>query len=246
MTNEELEKSKELHERRLRFLRGKLVHERREAHADGLVTTGEAADINGLEARIAKEQELVARREEQLAHVPRGTRFLARAEKLPGENAGAFAAGTGPKIVWHTTEGGSADSALHEYRRTRSFPHFTLHPQTGRLVQHVAMDLAARALEHPVGVVETNKAHAIQVELVGFAAEAPGWDGDDYARIARLAREIESACGVKRMALAPFLPTQVVHLGATQWLRGSGHCGHQHVPGNRHHDPGALRIDLVL
>jgi hypothetical protein len=94
--------------------------------------------------------------------------------------------------------------------------------------------------------VETNKAHAIQVELVGLAEESPGWDAADYARIARLAREIESACGVSRTSLATFRPKQVVHLSPTAWLHGSGHCGHQHVPGNDHHDPGALRIDLIV
>jgi len=83
-------------------------------------------------------------------------------------------------------------------------------------------------------------------EIVGAAAHAPHWDEDDYARIARLAREIESACGVARRAIAVFRSTTVVHLGDAQWLRGSGHCGHQHVPGNDHHDPGALRIDLVV
>jgi hypothetical protein len=246
MTNEELEQSNELHEKRLKFLEGKLVHERRDAHADGLVTAAEAEEIHGIEGRIQKEQALVARREEQLAKLPRGTRFIPRAEKVPLENAGAFAVGTGAKIVWHTTEGRSVDGAVHEYRRKRCAPHFTLNPQTGRLVQHIPMDVAARALLHPAGVVETNKAHAIQVELVGLAKESPGWDADDYARIARLAREIESACGVSRTSLATFRATQVVHLSPTAWLRGSGHCGHQHVPGNDHHDPGALRIDLVV
>lgn len=246
MTNEELTKSKQLHERRLKFLKGKLARERRGAHADGLVTAAEAAEIHGIEGRIEKEQALIARREEQLAKLPRGTRFIPRAERISLENAGAFAAGTGAKIVWHTTEGRSVDGAVQAYRAGRSAPHFTLHPQTGRLVQHVAMDVAARALRHPAGIVETNKAHAIQVELVGFAKESPSWDADDYARIARLAREIEAACGVPRKSLATFRRTQVVHLSPAKWLRGSGHCGHQHVPGNDHHDPGALRIDLII
>jgi len=246
MTPEELKQSKALHERRLKFLDGKLVRTRRQAHADGLVTRREAGEIHGIEARARKEREIIERREEQLLDVPRGTPFLARAEQVTGQDAGAFAPGTGAKIVWHTTEGRSADSAVNEYRKTRSWPHFTLNPQTGRLLQHVAMDRAARALEHPPGVVETNRAHAIQVELVGLAAESPGWSADAYARVARLAREIESATGVPRKALATFRATTVVHLAPAAWLRGAGHCGHQHVPGNDHHDPGALRIDRLL
>ncbi|MEA2156805.1 MAG: hypothetical protein QOE11_2945, partial [Solirubrobacteraceae bacterium] len=49
-----------------------------------------------------------------------------------------------------------------------------------------------------------------------------------------------------RKALATFRATTVVHLSPADWLHGSGHCGHQHVPGNDHHDPGALRIGLVI
>jgi hypothetical protein len=247
MNSEELKQSEALHKRKKKFVDGKLARTRKDAHADGLITAEEAAEIHRLQARSKTEGKLIARREEQIANllVPHGTRFLASAEKVKGEDAGAFVSGAGAKIVWHTTEGRSIDGAVHEFRKNRSWPHFTLNPQTGRLLQHVAMDLSSRALKHPPAV-ETNRAHAIQVELVGLAAEAPGWDAEDYARIAHLARQIEAATGVSRKALATFRPTQVVHLSPAAWLRGSGHCGHQHVPGNDHHDPGALRIDLVI
>jgi hypothetical protein len=247
MTPEELEQSKALHERRRKFVVGKLGRVRRAAHADGVVTAQEAVEIHRLQARAEAERKLVERREERLAAalVPHGTRFLASAQKIRGEDAGTFVQGAGAKIVWHTTEGRSADGAVHEFQRRRSWPHFTLNPQTGRLLQHLPMDVAARALKHPPAV-ETNRAHCIQVELVGFAAEAPGWHEADYARIAHLARQIEAATGVPRTALATFRPTQVMHLSPAAWLQGAGHCGHQHVPGNDHHDPGALRIDLVL
>jgi hypothetical protein len=248
MTPEELEQYEALHQRKKRFVDGKLARVRGAAHADGRITPAELAEIHRLQARSEAEGKLIERREQQLAKalVPRGTRFLASAQKVPGENAGPFVAGAGAKIVWHTTEGRSTEAAVHEFRTKRSWPHFTLNPQTGRLLQHVAMDVAARALKHPAGVVETNKAHAIQVELVGLASETPHWTAEDYARIAHLARQIEAATGVSRTALATFRPLTVAHLSPAAWLGGSGHCGHQHVPGNDHHDPGALRIDLIV
>jgi hypothetical protein len=199
---------------------------------------------------LAQAGVLIHRRETQLAHAKRqpgvalNTLWLPGAERVPGRDAGVFVA-AGPKIVWHTTEGSSVDGAIGAYRATGSWPHMTFDPHTGRLVQHIALNRAARALEHPAGTVETNRAHAIQVELVGFAAHTPEWPGADYARIAGLARRIEAAVGVPRRKLAGFNTTPH-RLAAGTWLRGAGHCGHQHVPGNHHWDPGAFRIDLVI
>ncbi len=246
MTPQELKTSLELHERRERFLSGKLTHTRLVAHRDGVVTAAEARDIHGLERRVRDERALIARREEQIVtrQVTRGTRFLPNAERIDGNSGGSFI--TSPaKLVWHTTEGSTIESAVGAYRDKNAWPHFTLNPKTGRLVQHVPMDVAARALEHRSATVDTNRAHAIQVELVGNAEHSPDWTGEDYARIARLARQIEAATGVPRKAFAKFTASGE-RLSSTAWLNGSGHCGHQHVPGNSHTDPGAMRIDLVL
>lgn len=215
------------------------------------MTPEELTRARALHRRGLKRDGALARRREQ-AHddrplqlaVPPGTRFLARAEQVEGPDAGPFVQ-AGAKLVWHTTEGSSVAGAIDAYRANDSFPHFTLDPRSGRLVQHIAMDRSARALEHPAGTVETNRAHAIQVELVGFAVQAPHWDAGDYARIARLAREIEAAAGVPRQAIARF-DGSGRRLAADAWLRAAGHCGHCHVPHNNHADPGRLRIDWVL
>ena len=129
-----------------------------------------------------------------------------------------------------------------------SFPHFTLDPRNGRLAAaHPRWTRRRGRSSTRAARCETNKAHAIQVELVGFAArDTPDWDEGDYARIARLAREIESAAGVPRRSLATFRAKTVVHLSPQRGCNGAGHCGHQHVPGNNHHDPGALRIDRII
>jgi hypothetical protein len=246
MTPNEMKQSLELHERRQRFVVGKLSHTREDAHADGVVTVEEAKEIHRLEQRLHDERALIERREEQIATLglALGTAFLPNVERIDGNDAGAFIASP-PKIVWHTTEGSSVEGAVGAFKANNSWPHFTLNPQTGRLVQHLPMTRAGRSLEHRAGTVETNRAHAIQVELVGFASESPGWSPQDYARIAQLARQIESACGVPRKAFAKFT-ARGQRLSNAAWLNGSGHCGHQHVPGNNHTDPGAMRIDLVL
>jgi len=246
MTLRELEVSLKLHARRHRFVSDKLGKTRRDAQRGGQVTAKEASEIHRLERRVSHERALVQRRRQQIDAIRAGsgTLFLPGATKVLGNHAGAFVASP-PKLVWHTTEGSSIEGAVGAYRQHNSWPHFTLDPRTGRLVQHVPLDKAARSLEHPAGTVETNRAHAIQVELVGLARESHDWSAESYAHIADLARKIERAVGVPRRAFVTFsLGGQ--RLSEAAWMCGSGHCGHQHVPHNNHTDPGALRIDRIL
>lgn len=147
-----------------------------------------------------------------------------------------------PKLVWHTTEG----FGLPTY--SGSHPHFTLDPKTGKLWQHISIRSGAMALRNLRGSVETNRAHAIQVELIGFARQTPGWSDAAYANIAKLARWIEKHAGVKRASSVRFggagnLPPR---LSGSAWYGYAGHLGHQHVPEQDHWDPGQLVISRVL
>lgn len=164
------------------------------------------------------------------------------AQRVPYPDAGSFLASVPKRLVWHTVEGYN----LPAYRG--SAPHFTLSIKTGKLWQHVPINRASSSLVH--GDVETNHAGAIQVELTdAFAKDSQNWSPAAYARIASLARWIEQNAGVKRECHVKFgrYPDQLPRrLTARQWLRLTGHCGHQHVPGNAHGDPGAFRIGLVL
>ncbi len=128
-----------------------------------------------------------------------------------------------------------------------SSPHFTLDPAGGALWQHIPINRSARSLEHPPGSVETNRANAAQVELLGFARDTPSWPRAHYRRIASLARWIEENHGVPRRSGVEFTTTPH-RLSSDAWLRYAGHLGHEHVPAQpaNHWDPGALRIDLVL
>jgi hypothetical protein len=79
--------------------------------------------------------------------------------------------GGGHKLVWHTTEGSSIEGAESAYRAAGVCPHFTIALVNGHRVlhQHLPLDVAASALKHDSGP-QTNRANAIQVEIVGFAS----------------------------------------------------------------------------
>jgi hypothetical protein len=143
-----------------------------------------------------------------------------------------------PKLVWHTTEG----SGLPSY--SNSQPHFTLNPKTGALWQHVPIRGGAYTLRNPSGGVETNRARAIQVELIGFARESHLWSDEAYRNIAKLARWIEKHAGVPRQCTVTFRSDS--NHKVPDYTNYTGHLGHQHVPENDHWDPGLFQIRKVV
>lgn len=218
--------------------------------------------LDAAKARLAKRQRKLAEATKKLAALRKRVPFLQGrvkntqdtierlskpkswhpdATKVPYASAGPFVVGN-PKLVWHTTEG----SSLPTY--SGSAPHFTLDPKSGKLWQHIPITQAAKALMHPAGTVETNRASAIQVELIGFASQTQNWSEQEYTRVASLARWIEANAGVRRACGVKFTGSSVKpnRMTPTVWLAYNGHCGHQHVPNNDHWDPGAFRIDLVV
>lgn len=163
-----------------------------------------------------------------------------RATRQVLQNAGSFAGG-GHKIVWHTTEGDSFPTYT-----PGTNPHFTLDPRNGALRQHVPLNLASMSLQHPSGP-ETNRANAIQVELIGHAADTDDWSDAEYDHVRNLARWIEDNFNVRRHTQVDFRPSGQAHrLSGDAFYAYQGHIGHEHVPGNDHTDPGAFRIQKVL
>lgn len=159
---------------------------------------------------------------------------------LPGTSS---MTGGGHKIVWHTTEGSTAAGAFGAYKATGAYPHFTL-GEDGVAYQHLPLSQYATALQH-IGPYETNRANAIQVEIVGFASESGGWSDRRYAEIAALARHIEDKFNVKRDAKVSF--DHPSRLSGSAFVNYEGHCGHVHVPNNSHYDPGpGFRIGKVI
>lgn len=163
------------------------------------------------------------------------------AKRVPYSDAGPLIMSAPARIVWHTTEGVS----LPVY--SGSAPHFTLNPKTGELWQHIPINRCAKSLVNAPGGVETNRQHAVQVELIGSAKDTQDWPRAWYSEIADLARWIEKNAGVSRRCGVKFVGGgHTNHMTAAEWTNYRGHCGHQHVPENLHWDPGLFRIDWVL
>lgn len=168
--------------------------------------------------------------------IPTGTPYGLRVLKDRMEDAGQFTGG-GWKLVWHTTEGSSLQGAIDTLRARRSAPHFVIDPRTGRCVQTIPLNRAARCLQH-IGPEETNRARAIQVEVVGFAAHSGEWPESHYRRLAMLALLIEHRVPIPRRMAAGLTFSNPRKLTGVGFVRAAGHLGHIHVPGNNHTDPG--------
>jgi hypothetical protein len=176
------------------------------------------------------------------------------------KDAGVFVGGR-PKGVLHTTEGTSYGGAQGSY--AGAAPHFTVSFERQRFEawQHVPLNRAARALRR-TGGTETNRANAIQIEIVGYAdADKARTQGglhvadfpDVYLDgLADLMRWIEVNAGVSRRAAefraypASFGSGNGVRFGAEQWRLFDGWCGHLHVPDNDHGDPGEIDIARLV
>lgn len=172
-------------------------------------------------------------------------------ESVPGNDAGSFT-GAPWRVVLHTTEGTTAEGAIAAYTTNNSWPHFTVDCQARRRIQHVDLNLASRSLLHPP-TTETNRANAIQIELVGFAADAPNWAKLDLQWLATdVLAPIRAVCPFALVAARFVSYPSSAGLGAAQrfttgeWQLFTGICGHEHVPGNDHGDPGAIDTTTIL
>jgi len=168
-------------------------------------------------------------------------------EKRELPNAGDFTAG-GWKLCWHTTEGTNVDAMWNVLRAKDAAPHFIIGFEDGRekpsVIQCIPLDQAARALQHPAGTLETNRANVIQVEICEFAENADNWSDKWYRALASLACLIEHRVGIARVSNHSFItPNRLTPSG---WIRARGHVGHVHCPNNDHWDPGKLRATHLL
>lgn len=150
------------------------------------------------------------------------------------------------KIVHHTTEGGSAEGAFAAFSANRSDPHFTV--DSSKIYQHLDTDVAARSLRNAAGGVETNRDHALQIEVVGFAGKAK--NKTTLKNLARLCRWLEQIHNIPPVWPAG-LPKPAKngkdpggHIRSTEAWAKSGHFGHCHVPENTHWDPAYTRVEV--
>jgi hypothetical protein len=163
----------------------------------------------------------------------------------------------GPKYIdlpWrgvlHTTEGGTADGAISTFRGNNFWSHLVIEPNTRKIFQHIPLNIGARAMgDHPT---PENAAHAVQIEIVGFAQNSPNIAPEQLDFVRDVMRQIEEVVPIPRSTDRTFLDFAGVNatpnnrMSVAEWKRFSGWCGHQHVPGDTHWDPGAIDIATLL
>lgn len=172
----------------------------------------------------------------------------------PGTMHGGYAW----KWVNHSTEGppGSIAGTISLFRSSPgSCPHFMIDPMgTGRRVQFIPWEWSACALIGGRGGWQTNRGRAIQVEIVGYAAQAPNWPDSALWAIADLIADvIKDGCPINphnvpddsglRGTLATSSSPQ--RMSWETWRGFDGITAHVRVPNNDHWDTGAIRsLDL--
>lgn len=157
------------------------------------------------------------------------------------------------RVILHTTEGTSIEGAISAYRRHGGWPHMTVDIGQRRIVQHYPFSVSARALKNTAGGVETNRARAIQIEIVGQAARMHELGAEDLKWLGgTVLRPIVEAFAIPKSAPA-FVPYPQSYglkasqrMGRDKWLAGGFVAAHQHVPENDHGDAGAIDIAAVL
>lgn len=178
--------------------------------------------------------------------LPEGEHWGLSIKHQPLEDSGDFIDG-GWKFVWHTTEGAGIDAMFRVLRDKRAAPHLLIDPSKGvsRIIQMIPFNQAARALEHPTGTPETNRARCIQCEIVDFAKNAPNWEDWFYRDLAALAVLVEHRVPVRRVTRG-FSASNFKKISPQGFAQAHGHMGHQHVPNNSHWDPGAMNGSKLM
>ena len=172
------------------------------------------------------------------------------------------------KGLLHTTEGPSYASARGAYL-DGGVPHFTIAPNfrknRGEIFQHFPLSSRATALRDNDSTLKENRAHVIQIEIVGtcdgskrdtfpdglFLTDWPTWY---LTAIGRLMRWLEEHRGIapvstvewKSFANGSFGKANGVRMTNSQYVAYSGWLGHEHVPENDHGDPGDIDIIKLL
>lgn len=159
------------------------------------------------------------------------------------------------RLVLHTTE----TEVLPSYDSGAFAPHLTYSPKTRTFYQHTSLLTAARSLRNEPGGIETNRANAIQLEIICYSnkplADAEPsrlWVGDLSPENLSDIREFAEWLGVppvwpgKQAASYAAANAAGFRMTESEWYAYNGICGHQHVPESDHWDPGMLDWDSLL
>lgn len=177
------------------------------------------------------------------------TNWHPRAHDASANKAGGSFIGVAPKIVLHTVEGrGRYSYNPGSYYGNPYWPHATI--DGAGIHQHLPIDVSAFALANSAGGAETNRANAIQCEILWFAGEIADLPDDIMRHVADWVGWVAEQTGTP-LDFAEFRGDGSYGEGAPQrfsaqeWLEFTGVCGHQHVPENDHWDPGAFPVDRL-
>lgn len=158
-------------------------------------------------------------------------------------------------LVVHTTEtpAGTARSVARQLMAKGRAPHQVYDPADGTLVHCHDWDSPAAALKNLYGGVETNRRGGVyQVEVVGRAADVPGYSDVWYGNLGRYLGSVCDWTGTPKVFPYRFTGPDgygqqgTVRLSFEQWQTVAGIVGHAHVPENTHWDPGALDVARLL
>lgn len=153
-------------------------------------------------------------------------------------NAGKFTGG-GWKWVLHTTDGGTVDSNVN-LLVNRNTPQLLFGKEEGRkhftVVQFLPFNLAGKTLQNDTSDgYQTNRANAIQMEMVGFTHEIPEWSDLTYKALANLFTLIQHRVDIPTKAPKDFSVQS--KFTDKEWVEAEGVVGHMHAPDNTHIDP---------
>jgi hypothetical protein len=158
------------------------------------------------------------------------------------------------RIVIHEIQG---DDRLSMIQSHPAPPHLWYDPVSRDLHQTVPFSRSAFALWQGNGVY-TNRARAIQVELAGFSEYEPVETLQQLTNIAEdvivpICQWVAMVSGQIDLnnVTGPFTISGSASEFAPQrfsehlWTHFNGVCGHVHVPGNDHWDPGAMNLQRI-
>ena len=187
------------------------------------------------------------------------TRYPKATWKGDGNSGGSFI-NVPYRVVLHTTE----TEGVPGYDGGASAPHLTYDPRSRKWYQHTSLSIAARALRNQSGGVQTNRARAIQVEIIAYSAKGIAdqdpadrdWIADISDEAIADLQEFIQWCG-QEFGVQNIWPQKQAYsysqansagfrMTAAEWNAFGGVCAHQHVPENVHWDTGALRWDKLM
>jgi peptidoglycan hydrolase-like protein with peptidoglycan-binding domain len=158
------------------------------------------------------------------------------------------------RLVLHTTEtdgGALAMAKSHPYP-----PQLWADPETKEKYQCISLDRAGYALARRTSV-QTNRAGAVQIEIIGRAATTQDWPTEWLDWLAdEVIGPVCKVAGINHNHFKDFkgagegivlaTASSPIRMSEAEWMAWDGICAHQNVPTNDHWDVGNLNIQYIV